>query len=82
MGPLLLLLGSLGTILGVAVAMAVGAMSGTGDAAMSGHGWAAMALGIVFSLALGGCLMALVFFSARRGYDDAAASGERGDEGR
>ncbi len=49
---------------------------------MSGHGWAAMALGIVFSLALGGGLMALVFFSARRGYDDAAASGERGDEGR
>ena len=41
-----------------------------------------MALGIVFSLALGGGLMALVFFSARRGYDDAPASGERGDEGR
>ena len=80
--PLLLLLGSLGTILAVAVAMAVGAMSGTGQAGMSGHGWAAMAHGIVFSLALGGGLMALVFFSARNGYDDAAASGEHGDEGR
>ncbi len=80
--PLLLLLGSLGTILAVAVWMVVGAMSGTGQAGMSGHGWAAMALGIVFSLALGGGLMALVFFSARRGYDDAAASGEHGDEGR
>lgn len=37
---------------------------------MTGHGWAAMVLGIVFSLALGVGLMALVFISSRRGYDD------------
>lgn len=37
---------------------------------MSGHGWAAMILGILFSLALGVGLMALVFISSRRGYDD------------
>lgn len=37
---------------------------------MSGHGWAAMILGILFSLALGVGLMALVFISNRRGYDD------------
>lgn len=37
---------------------------------MSIHGWIAMAIGVVVSLLLGGGLMALVFFSARRGYDD------------
>lgn len=37
---------------------------------ISGHGWFAMILGVVFSLAIGGGLMALVFFSSRRGYDD------------
>jgi hypothetical protein len=36
---------------------------------MSGHGWAAMTLGIVFSLVVGCGLMALLFFSHRRGYD-------------
>ena len=37
---------------------------------MSGHGYAAMALGIVFSLALGIGLMGLMFYSNRHGYDD------------
>jgi len=40
---------------------------------MSLNGWIAMSLGIVLSLALGGGLMALTFFSARRGYDDQIA---------
>lgn len=39
---------------------------------MSGHGWLAMILGIVFSLLVGGGLMALLFYSSRHGYDDAA----------
>lgn len=43
------------------------------DAQMSIHGWIALTLGVVFSLAIGLGLMALVFFSARRGYDDAVA---------
>jgi hypothetical protein len=38
--------------------------------AMSVHGWIALALGTVLTLALGGGLMALVFHSARKGYDD------------
>ena len=79
---LMLLVGSLGTILVLAVAMAIGATSGTGDSGMTTHGYIAMALGILFTLALGGGLMALVFFSARRGYDDAAASGDETDEPR
>lgn len=80
--PVLLLVGSLGTILVIAVAMAVGVMGGMGDTGMSGHGWAAMGLGIVFTLGIGGGLMALVFYSARRGYDEAASSGDEHDERR
>jgi hypothetical protein len=36
------------------------------------EGYLAMWLGIVFSLVIGCGLMALVFYSSRRGYDDAA----------
>ena len=39
---------------------------------MNGNGVAALVIGGIGSLVLGGGLMALVFFSARRGYDDAA----------
>jgi hypothetical protein len=42
------------------------------DVQMSGHGYAAMAIGIVASLAVGIGLMALVFYSSRKGYDDEA----------
>lgn len=34
------------------------------------HGWLALGLGVLASLAVGIGLMALVFLSARRGYDD------------
>lgn len=47
-----------------------------GVSKMSGHGVAALIAGAVLSLLVGGGLMALVFFSARRGYDDEA--GKRG----
>jgi hypothetical protein len=40
------------------------------DAHMSVHGWIALVLGIVLSLAVGIGLMALVFYSSRRGYDE------------
>lgn len=39
---------------------------------MSGHGRLAMVLGIVLSLLVGGGLMALLFYSSRHGYDEAA----------
>lgn len=38
--------------------------------AMSIHGWIALAAGSVLSILVGGGLMALVFYSARKGYDD------------
>ena len=40
------------------------------DVEMSMHGYIAMALGIGFTLVVGIGLMALVFYSSRKGYDD------------
>jgi cytochrome c oxidase assembly factor CtaG len=40
---------------------------------MPASGHVAMWLGIIFSLVIGCGLMALMFFSSRRGYDDAAS---------
>ncbi len=39
---------------------------------MSLHGWIALGAGALLSIALGGGLMALSFYSARRGYDERA----------
>ena len=36
------------------------------------YGWFAIVGGVVVSLAVGGGLMALVFYSSRQGYDDEA----------
>ena len=41
-----------------------------GDSEISGAGWLAMGLGVIITLALGIGLMALVFISSRRGYDE------------
>lgn len=41
-----------------------------GPAEISGHILVAMVLGIVFTLAVGAGLMFLVFYSARKGYDE------------
>lgn len=40
------------------------------DVAIGLHGYLALAAGCLFTLLLGGGLMWLVFYSARRGYDD------------
>jgi len=44
--------------------------TGIGDSDISGAGWLAMGLGVIVTLALGVGLMALVFVSNRRGYDE------------
>lgn len=44
------------------------------------HGWIALTLGVVLSLALGGGLMALSFYSSRRGFDDRVEWEEPRDE--
>jgi hypothetical protein len=55
---------------GILAATLFGVLTGWDASAMSMHGWIALGLGTFFSLALGGGLMALVFHSARKGYDD------------
>jgi hypothetical protein len=55
---------------GILAAVMFGVLTGWDASAMSVHGWIALGLGTFLSLALGGGLMALVFHSARKGYDD------------
>ncbi len=51
------------------------------DVQMDAHGYAAMTIGIVASLVVGIALMALVFYSSRKGYDEAAGhNSERSDD--
>lgn len=51
------------------------------DVRLGFHGWLALGLGVGLSLILGVGLMALAYFSARRGYDDAAGAGGKGGDG-
>ena len=59
---------ALGAFLGAVCWYAVQAWFSVPDQ-MTGTGYTAMILGIVFSVALGAGLMALVFWSHRKGYD-------------
>ena len=49
--------------------------TGLGDTGMSVGGWAALVLGVIVTLALGMGLMALVFISNRRGFDEPGGGG-------
>ncbi|MBU6463894.1 MAG: hypothetical protein KGK01_06185 [Bradyrhizobium sp.] len=53
---------------------AMSAWNATADVEMSIHGWIALGLGTFFSLVIGCGLMALMFYSSRYGYDEAADS--------
>jgi hypothetical protein len=53
-----------------AIAYFVSAWSAIGGGNISVIGWLAIIGGAIVTLAVGGGLMALVFYSARRGYDD------------
>jgi hypothetical protein len=59
-------------LLGASAGVALWAWRELGDVQISTHGLIALALGAVLTFALGAGLMALVFFSSRRGYDDRA----------
>jgi hypothetical protein len=70
-----LLIAALLAMLGLAVfgiVWAWNATYGVGDVAMDENGWIALGLGSLFSLVVGCGLMTLMFFSSRRGYDEAA----------
>jgi len=49
---------------------------------MPGVGYVAMTMGVVFSLAIGIALMALLFYSSRHGYDERASQDNRADHDR
>jgi hypothetical protein len=60
-------------LIGIGV-WAISAWNATADVEMSMHGWIALGLGTFFSLVVGCGLMALMFYSSRYGYDEAADS--------
>ncbi len=66
-----LLITVLGGLLAASIGLSLYVWWQLGDVAISGHGLAAIALGAVASLGLGGGLMFLVFYSSRRGHDEA-----------
>jgi len=57
-------------LLGLAVWFAAATWSHIGGDAIPLYGYVAIAGGVLFSLLVGGGLMALVFYSSRHGYDD------------
>ncbi len=57
--------------LAVAAVFGVYIWTEMGDVAISTHGWIALVAGTVLSLVIGCGLMALAFFSARHGHDEA-----------
>jgi hypothetical protein len=71
MRPLLTIAVLLG-LLGASAGVAYWAWQEIGEVEISRHGLVALALGAAATFALGAGLMALVFFSNRRGYDDQA----------
>jgi hypothetical protein len=66
-------------LLAVAISFAVFTWRAIEGPPMPAEGHVAMWLGIVFSLVVGCGLMALVFYSSRRGYDDAVGDARRDD---
>jgi hypothetical protein len=67
----LLILGLFG-VLGLAIWFAISTWEHFGGDAIPAYGYVAIGGGVVFSLLVGGGLMALVFYSNRHGYDDDA----------
>jgi len=65
-----LLILALGGLLAVSLALAAYLWWDMGQVEIGVHGLIALILGALLSLALGGGLMALVFYSHKRGYDD------------
>jgi len=60
-----------------AMAVAYSAWKAMADVTMSPSGYIAMILGAVAAFAIGGGLMALLFWSNRKGFDDAAGARPR-----
>ena len=72
---------TLGGLLAAAIAVAVYTWDQMADVSLSAHGIVALVLGVIASLALGIGLMALVFYSHRKGYDRIDGSGPKAPNG-
>jgi hypothetical protein len=57
-------------IVAIVVVMSAGNWNFVGNSGIDLNGWIALILGVVVTLAVGIGLMALVFISNRRGYDE------------
>jgi hypothetical protein len=68
--PVAILVIALSALLALSVWFAVYAWTHLGGDPIPTYGYVAIAGGVVISLAVGGGLMALVFYSSRHGYDD------------
>jgi hypothetical protein len=66
-------------VLLVVVLATLWAFGGFADAGLSGTGWFALGLGIAFTSGIAVALMALVFYSARKDYDEDAYRAGRQD---
>jgi hypothetical protein len=66
------LIAALVAILAASIYFALGLWNSVDFGGIPTSGYVAMALGIVFSLIIGIGLMALLFYSSRHGYDEAA----------
>ena len=69
-GQVIVLGGVLGAFLVAAALYSIRIWGELGDTAMSPSGYVALAIGVVAATGVGAGLMALVFYSSRRGIDD------------
>ena len=72
--PIIVLLG----LLILAIVIGFWAWQQIGAVEIGTHGWIALGLGAVLTFVVGAGLMALMFFSARHGYDERAHQADRG----
>ncbi len=72
-----LLVIALFALLALAVWFAASAWEHLGGDAIPFYGYVAIVGGVLFSLLIGGGLMALVFYSSRHGYDDLTGGDSR-----
>lgn len=70
LGGWLIIAALLALLAGSLVGVYLGWTSHSGGIEMPGWGYAILGIGILFAMAVGSGLMALIFYSSRKGYDE------------